>query len=79
MIGELRKMEIALPDSATNFILAQSIQMPAEKVFKLLAERDIYVRYFKLPGLEDKLRITIGTPEQNDQLLGAIRDILSRE
>lgn len=79
MIGELRKMEIAVPDSTTNFVLAQSIQMPAEKLFKLLAERDIYVRYFKLPGLEDKLRITIGTPEQNDQLLGAIREILSRE
>ncbi len=50
MIGELRKMEFAVPDSATNFILAQSIQMPREKVFKLLAERDIYVRYFKLPA-----------------------------
>ncbi len=79
MIGELRKMEIAVPDSTTNFVLAQSIQMPAEKLFKLLAERDIYVRYFKLPGLEDKLRITIGTPEQNDQLLRAIKEILSRE
>jgi histidinol-phosphate aminotransferase len=79
VIGELRKMEFAVPDSATNFVLAQSIQMPAEKVFKLLAERDIYVRYFKLPGLEDKLRITIGTPQQNDQLLGAIREIQSRE
>lgn len=79
VIGELRKLEFAVPDSATNFVLAQSIQVPAEKVFKLLAERDIYVRYFKLPGLEDKLRITIGTPEQNDQLLGALREILSRE
>jgi histidinol-phosphate aminotransferase len=37
------------------------------------------VRYFRLPGLEDKLRITVGTPEQNDRLLAAIKQILATE
>jgi histidinol-phosphate/aromatic aminotransferase/cobyric acid decarboxylase-like protein len=30
------------------------------------------VRYFAKPGLRDKVRITIGTREQNDALLVAL-------
>ena len=30
-------------------------------------------RYFKQPGLEDKLRITVGSPEQNDTLLQQLK------
>jgi histidinol-phosphate/aromatic aminotransferase/cobyric acid decarboxylase-like protein len=30
------------------------------------------VRHFDKPGLQDKLRITIGTAEENDQLLAAL-------
>ena len=73
----LRRLGFAVPESATNFILAQCIGSSAESLFKSLAERDIYVRYFRLPGLEDKLRITIGTPEQNDTMLAAIKTILT--
>jgi histidinol-phosphate aminotransferase len=75
----LRTLGFTEPDSATNFMLAQSTGFSAERLFKSLAERDIYVRYFRLPGLEDKLRITIGTPEQNDVLLAAIKSILNTE
>jgi histidinol-phosphate aminotransferase len=42
-----------------------------------LTQRKIYVRYFAYPQLEDKLRITIGTPEQNDKLLLVLKEILS--
>jgi histidinol-phosphate/aromatic aminotransferase/cobyric acid decarboxylase-like protein len=31
------------------------------------------VRYFDEPGLEDKLRITVGTPDDTDALVAAIR------
>jgi len=30
------------------------------------------VRYFNQPGLDDKLRITVGTEEQNQSLLEAL-------
>jgi histidinol-phosphate aminotransferase len=76
MIDRLRQMGFSVPDSAANFVLAQCNAIRAEFLFEKLAERDIYVRYFRLPGLEDKLRITIGTPEQNDKLLAAIQDII---
>jgi histidinol-phosphate/aromatic aminotransferase/cobyric acid decarboxylase-like protein len=30
------------------------------------------VRYFDVPGLDDKLRITVGRPEDTDALLAAL-------
>lgn len=72
----LRKLGLSVPDSQTNFVLAQCRTRPAEAVFKALSEAGIFVRYFKLPRLEDKLRISIGTPQQNDRLLTAMKQIL---
>jgi len=76
VIDRLRQIGFIVPESAANFVLAQCTAVRATFLFEKLAERDIYVRYFRLPGLEDKLRITIGTPEQNDKLLAAIQDII---
>jgi histidinol-phosphate aminotransferase len=75
VIDRLRQLNFIVPDSAANFVLAQCKSVQAEFLFEKLAERDIYVRYFRLPGIEDKLRISIGTPEQNDKLLAAIEGI----
>ncbi len=71
----LRAMGMEVPDSQTNFVLARCVDKDAETVFKALAKEAIFVRYFDLPGLEDKLRITVGTPEQNDTLLAALETI----
>jgi histidinol-phosphate aminotransferase len=60
--------------SSSNFLLAQT-EGSAEPVYNELVKRGIYVRYFKLPGLEDKMRISIGTPEQNNRLIAALEEI----
>jgi len=73
----LRKMGFEVPDSFANFLLARSKNYKAAEIYGKLAQRNIYVRYFDLPGLEDKLRITVGTDKQNDKLLAALRQILS--
>jgi histidinol-phosphate aminotransferase len=41
-------------------------------------QRNIYVRYFDLPGLENKLRITVGTEQQNDKVILALKEILGK-
>jgi histidinol-phosphate aminotransferase len=69
-------MGFDVPDSQTNFVLAQCVGNDAKKVFDALVGQNIFVRYFVLPGLEDKLRITIGTPQQNDKLLSAFKEII---
>ncbi len=41
-----------------------------------LEQRGVLVRYFADPRLRTSLRITIGTPDQNDRLLGALRELV---
>ena len=66
-----------MPESCANFVLAQSKNCKASKIYDKLVQRRIYVRYFNLPNLDDKLRITVGTGEQNNELILALKEILS--
>ena len=69
----LRARGHLVPDSQANFVL---VRLPrAEDVFNRLRERGIFVRYFDQPRLADCLRVTVGTPEQNDRLLDAMDQI----
>lgn len=73
----LRDIGFDVPESSSNFVLAQCKNCDAENIYKSLVDRKIYVRYFKLDGLEDKLRITVGTQKDNHQLLCSLKEILS--
>lgn len=74
---QLGGLGFVVPRSYTNFILVESKKMKADTLFEKLKKRNIYARYWKVPLLEDKLRITVGTREQNEKLLSAIKEILS--
>jgi histidinol-phosphate aminotransferase len=73
----LRALGFGVADSHTNFVWAHAKKNTAAEIHERLSEQNIYVRHFKQPGIADKLRITVGTPEQNDRLLTALRDILA--
>jgi histidinol-phosphate aminotransferase len=73
----LRALNFGVPESRTNFLLAKSKDGKAGEIYDKLVQRNIYVRYFDLPALSDKLRITVGTGEQNDKLVSALKEILS--
>ncbi|MEO1621759.1 MAG: histidinol-phosphate transaminase [Cyanobacteria bacterium J06632_3] len=62
--------------SQTNFLLVQPPPDTAEKLYKSLKKRNIMIRYFAQPGLDDKLRITVGTPEQNQKMIKEIAQVL---
>ena len=64
--------ESAVPD----FIFAEHESAPAEVLFRELKKRNIYVRHFKRPRIENFLRITVGTDEQMEQLEKALEEIL---
>jgi len=74
---QLRLLNFEVPNSSTNFVLAKSKNGKAGEIYDKLVQRGIYIRYFDLPGVDDKLRITVGTKEQNQKLLSALQDILS--
>lgn len=61
--------------SQSNFLLARPAAGNAEEIYQHLKKQGILVRYFNEPNLQDKLRITVGTDEQNGQLLKALRTL----
>ena len=75
----LRELGFVVPDSISNFVLAKCNKINAADVYEKLAQKNIYVRYFTHPGLDDKLRISVGTPEQDETLLSALKEILSEQ
>ncbi|MHC4087192.1 MAG: histidinol-phosphate transaminase [Planctomycetota bacterium] len=73
---QLRALKFDVPESCTNFLLAKSKEGKAGEIYDKLVQRNIFVRYFDLPALSDKLRITVGTGEQNEKLVSALKEIL---
>jgi histidinol-phosphate aminotransferase len=73
MTAELGRRGFAVIPSQGNFVLAT---VPggeqARRLYEALKQKGILVRFFDKPGLDDKLRITIGTPDENDALLAAL-------
>ena len=63
--------------SETNFLLSTppNDSMGAEAIYTRLKAENILVRYFNHPRLDDKLRISIGTEEQNQILLEHLRHL----
>jgi histidinol-phosphate aminotransferase len=74
---KLRALGFIVPKSYANFVLADSKGFKASEIYDKLVRRNIYVRYFDLAGLDNKLRISVGTKEQNNKLLYNLNKILS--
>lgn len=67
------------PHSEANFLLATTPEeIDAEGLYEALKAKGILVRFFPTPRLKDKLRITIGTAEQNEKLIASIRQLITR-
>lgn len=76
--GVLLEMGFDVPRSQSNFLLAQWSGTPdTATVFQALRDRGVLVRYFPRPRLEQALRISIGTEEECDRLIAALREIIS--
>ena len=76
LVGELTSLGFEVLPSAANFIFARHPDREGSALAALLRERAVIVRHFRSPRIEQFLRITIGTPEQNDALVSALKDIL---
>ena len=76
---ELRKLGFTLTDSLTNFLFARPADGDAAGMYAELRKRGILVRYFSGARVCEYLRITVGTREQMDALLDAVRAILEEK
>ncbi len=73
---DLEALGFEVLPSAANFVFARHPKHDAEKSALALRQRGIIVRHFKLPRIEQFLRITVGTDEQCAALAKAFREIL---
>lgn len=72
----LKDLGFSFPDSKANFIFATHPECPAKTIFEELKKRKIYVRYFEKPGIDNYIRITIGTDREMRAFLTAAGEIL---
>ena len=70
-IGFLRNLGWQVLDSSTNFIFTTKPGVSGRQVYQTLKEAGILVRRFDTPGIEEYLRITVGTAQQMAQLEAA--------
>jgi histidinol-phosphate aminotransferase len=77
--SELTQMGWTVLPSQANFILAQTPTGRGREAYLGLKQQGILVRYFDKPGLKDKLRITVGTSQENNALLGGIKALTASE
>ena len=76
----LSQLGLSAPPSETNFILVsvqEDLPLSAFEIYQALKERGILVRYFDADRLRDKLRISIGTKEENEALTSALTELLT--
>ena len=77
LITGLEKLGFDVLPSAANFIFAQHPQHDAAALSAQLRERQIIVRHFKQPRINQHLRISIGTDQECAALITALREILA--
>jgi histidinol-phosphate aminotransferase len=76
---ELTLLGFRVYPSQANFILAQPPRFSAPEWLAKLRARKVLVRWFDHPGVQDCLRITIGTSPEAAALVKAVRAILQLE
>ena len=77
--AELQQLGLDAPPSQTNFLLVTvpfNARRCAQELYLALKDQGVLVRWFDTPLLKDKLRISVGTPEQNQRLLACLAALL---
>ena len=74
---ELAELGFELTDSRANFLLARHAEHPdAGSLYRGLKSRGVLVRYWDNDDMRPYLRVTVGTPAENDAFLDALRDLV---
>jgi histidinol-phosphate aminotransferase len=74
----LEELGFSLTDSKANFLFCKHPDIGGFELYSKLKDMGILIRQWNKPRISDYVRITIGTKEQMDTLLTAIRQILKK-
>lgn len=73
---QLRALGFTVPDSSANFLFVHRDGYPAKRLLADLRERGILVRWFDKPRISDYLRVSVGSDEEMDTLIEALKELI---
>jgi histidinol-phosphate aminotransferase len=73
---QLQGLGFEVLPSEANFVFARHGQHTATSIASYLREKNIVIRHFQKPRIDQFLRITVGTEDQNNLLLDALKSHL---
>jgi histidinol-phosphate aminotransferase len=78
LVAALAELPVEQWPSGANFILFRPTGMPGRQVWQGLLDRSVLVRdTSSWPGLDGCLRVTVGTPAEDDAFLSALTEVLA--
>jgi histidinol-phosphate aminotransferase len=78
LAARLGELPVQLWPSGANFVLFRPSRADGAEVWQALVDRSILIRDFTtVPRLEGCLRVTVGTPDEDDTFLDALTEILT--
>lgn len=77
VVYELSKMGFETIQSMSNFIFTTNPKIKASFIFDELKKQNIFVRYFNKPRINEYLRVTIGTDDEMDLFIEALKKIIN--
>jgi histidinol-phosphate aminotransferase len=79
LVAEMAKLGFETLPSSANFIFTHHPAHQASWLLSQLRERRILVRYFAKPRIDGHLRISIGTQQECELLVGALQSIIATQ
>ncbi len=75
----MKKLGFEMTESTANFLFAKHPGVDGKELYLRLKDRGILIRHFDKARICQYNRITVGTPEQMNALIGAIKEILEEQ
>lgn len=73
-VNQLINLNFEVLPSSTNFVFAKHETASGAELMAYLRSKNILVRHFTKPGIENHLRITIGTRDEMQSLIAALQN-----
>ena len=75
--NEMRDLGFTVADSSTNFLFATRDDLSMKELFEYLKSKNVFIRYFNLPRIDNHVRISIGTDDEMDIFLSRLKEYLN--
>ncbi len=78
-VAELKNLGFTVLESKANFIFAKSDRIGGQELYEKLREKGVLVRHFTTERIKDFNRVSIGSLEQMNSFIEAVKEILKEK